>query len=253
MIDTINRPKKRLFLALILISLFVITLSTYGLWKVAFVGLTNISEYLPHILATILLALLFIIMIGMLGMIFAILGWPSLRFCQRQAWTAINLLFPLAVLIGKFINIDKEKTERSFIEVSNQLIRQRHIKVLPEQLLVITPHCLQEESCPHKITRNVKNCKKCGRCQIGALVTLSEELGFHFAVATGGTLSRQIIKNLRPKAVLAIACERDLTSGIQDIYPLPVIGVLNQRPCGPCNNTKVDVDIVTTSIKELLK
>jgi Uncharacterized conserved protein len=77
--------------------------------------------------------------------------------------------------------------------------------------------------------------KKCGQCKIGELVTLSEELGFHFVVSTGGTLSRQMIKAIKPKAVLAIACERDLTSGIQDTYPLPVIGVLNERPCGPCN------------------
>ena len=44
----------------------------------------------------------------------------------------------------------------------------------------------------------------------------------------------------RPKLVVAVACEGDLTSGIKDCYPLPVIGVLNDRPFGPCFNTHVD-------------
>ncbi|MGN1049804.1 MAG: DUF116 domain-containing protein, partial [Selenomonadaceae bacterium] len=75
-----------------------------------------------------------------------------------------------------------------------------------------------------------------------ALVTMAEEIGFHFFVVTGGTLARQTVKKLRPKAVLAIACERDLTSGIQDVYPLPAVGVMNIRPNGPCFNTHVDLE-----------
>ena len=156
-------------------------------------------------------------------------------------------------MLGKLFDINKEKVECSFIEVSNQIIKNRHIKVKPEELLVLTPHCLQLEDCPHKITRDTNNCKECGKCQIGALNLLAKELGFNFAVVTGGTLARQIIKKLRPRAVLAIACERDLTSGIQDIYPLPVIGVLNIRPDGPCKNTKIDIKIVKEAIIQFLK
>lgn len=252
MIDTIQRPKKRLFIALILISLFLAAVALYGIWQVSFMGLANISEYLPHIFGTMIAAVLVIIGMGILGIILAIWGLPTLRIFHHQAWTAINLLFPLAVVLGKLADISKERIERSFIEVSNQLIKNRQVTVPADRLLVITPHCLQEEKCPHKITRDPKNCKRCGRCQIGALVSLSEQLGFHFAVVTGGTLSRQIIKNMRPKAVLAIACERDLTSGIQDIYPLPVIGILNERPCGPCNNTRVDVSKVEVAIRKFL-
>ena len=82
---------------------------------------------------------------------------------------------------------------------------------------------------------------------------LSDELGFTFFVATGGTLARQIAKKIRPQAVLAIACERDLMSGIQDVYPLPAVGVLNIRPNGPCNNTRVDMDEVRRVLKTITK
>ena len=82
---------------------------------------------------------------------------------------------------------------------------------------------------------------------------LSDELGFTFFVATGGTLARQVVKKIRPQAVLAIACERDLMSGIQDVYPLPAVGVLNIRPNGPCNNTRVDMDEVRRVLKTITK
>ncbi|WP_177503992.1 DUF116 domain-containing protein [Anaerosinus sp.] len=252
MINAINRPKKRLFIILISVSLLITSISTYGVWKISFLGLSNISEHLPVILGIILIALLFSISFGFMGIVFSILGWPTIQCFHRQAWAAINILFPMAVIIGKVIDVNKEKIERSFIEVSNQIIRNRGIKIHAKNLLLVTPHCLQEETCPHKITRDVKNCKKCGRCQIGDLLKLSEKYGFSFAVVTGGTLARQIIKKVKPKAVLSIACERDLTSGIQDIYPLPVIGVLNQRPFGPCNNTRVNVNEVEKAIKEFL-
>jgi hypothetical protein len=67
-------------------------------------------------------------------------------------------------------------------------------------------------------------------------------------VATGGTIARRIVKEARPEAIIAVACERDLSSGLVDTYPLPVIGILNERPFGPCINTRVDLRKVQEAI-----
>ena len=85
------------------------------------------------------------------------------------------------------------------------------------------------------------------------LLKLTDRYGVNLAVVTGGTLARNVLKTLRPQAVLAIACERDLTSGIQDVFPLPVIGILNQRPFGPCCNTKVDIERVEKLLQDMLE
>ncbi|WP_425061038.1 hypothetical protein SCACP_18050 [Sporomusa carbonis] len=252
MIDVVPRPRKRLFLTLILISLAITALSSYGLWIVSQPGLTNISSYLPMILGTLLAALILAVASGVSGIILAILGFPTLGIFQGLAWSAVNLLFPMAICVGKLFDFDKERVERSFIEVSNHLIRQKHITVNPNKLLILTPHCMQQETCPHKITRDVSNCRRCGNCQIGDLSKLADNYGVHLAIVTGGTLARRVVKTIRPQAVLAIACERDLTSGIQDVFPLPVIGVLNERPFGPCCNTRVDLDKVEQAILSFL-
>ena len=47
--------------------------------------------------------------------------------------------------------------------------------------------------------------------------------------------------DIRPKGIIAVACERDLTSGIVDVGEMDVIGILIDRPNGPCIDTKVDI------------
>jgi hypothetical protein len=49
--------------------------------------------------------------------------------------------------------------------------------------------------------------------------------------------------------ILAVACERDLASGIQDTYPLPVYGILNERPFGPCLDTRVSLARLEDALK----
>ena len=247
------RPKKRLFLALILASVLLAILSTLGIWVVSRPGLTSISQYLPLIIGLLLTFIALVAIGGIAGIVLAIMGFHTPRFFLGQAWSVINLVFPMAIRIGKLFDIEKETIERSFIEVSNHLVRQKIIRVRPERLLILTPHCIQLDTCPHKITRDVRNCKRCGQCQVDGLLKLVDKYGVNLAVVTGGTLARNVLKSLRPQAVLAIACERDLTSGIQDVFPLPVIGVLNERPFGPCCNTRVDLNRVEEILQSMVE
>ena len=248
-----ERPRKRLFLALLALSLCVVAGVVYAVWRVSYLGLLEISRYLPLLLGGLFAAVFLFTGLGIVGIVGAILGVPYLSVFQRKTYALINLLFPIAIMLGKIFGVNRRKIERSFIAVSNQIIRQQHLKVPADRLLVVTPHCLQLASCPHKITRDpMGNCQRCGGGDIGALMALAEEWGFHFFVVTGGTLARQTVKKIRPQAVLAIACERDLTSGIQDVYPLPAVGVLNIRPNGPCYNTHVDMAAVRREIEAIL-
>jgi hypothetical protein len=100
----------------------------------------------------------------------------------------------------------------------------------------------------HKITIDVENCKQCGKCKIGDLKKLAAQNKCKLKVVTGGTLARKAIKEQHPGAVIAIACERDLSLGIQDISAIPVLGILNRRPHGPCMNTDVDMNRVQTAL-----
>jgi hypothetical protein len=67
-------------------------------------------------------------------------------------------------------------------------------------------------------------------------------------IATGGSLARRVINDIKPDAIIAVACENDLSSGIADTYPLPVLGISNERPHGPCVNTRVDIAKIEDAI-----
>lgn len=251
-IENQGRNTKRLFVSLMSASFIAVAAVFAAAWRIARPGLAELNIWLPDVFGLLLLGIAGMLALGIFSMLAGILGWRVPSCLQRQTYGLMNILFYVALGAGRLLHIPRRRIEGSFVAVSNQIIKNRHLKVPPDKLLVVTPHCLQLATCPHKITRDPNNCKRCGGCDIGALVTMAEEMGFHFFVVTGGTLARQTVMRLRPRAVVAIACERDLASGIQDVYPIPSVGVLNIRPNGPCYNTHVDLAEFRRAIEDIL-
>lgn len=247
-----GRNTKRLFVSLMTGNFAAVAALFAAAWWIARPGLAELNGWLPGIFGAVLVVIAGLLALGIFSMVAGILGWPVPTFFHKQTYGLMNMLFYVALGAGRLLHIPRRRIEGSFVAVSNQIIKNRHLKVPPDKLLVVTPHCLQLATCPHKITRDPNNCKRCGGCDIGALVTMAEEMGFHFFVVTGGTLARQTVMRIRPKAVVAIACERDLASGIQDVYPIPSVGVLNIRPNGPCYNTHVDLAELRRAIEDIL-
>lgn len=165
----------------------------------------------------------------------------------------LELMYPVTLRLGPLVGIRKEQVQLSFVAVHNALADLGVKPTLrPDQVLLLVPHCLQQTGCAHRITVEAHNCHRCGGCQIGALVELAERRGVHLAVATGGGMARKIIHDLRPAAVIAVACERDLTSGLLETFPLPVYGIVNERPEGYCVNTQVNLDRLEAALARFL-
>jgi hypothetical protein len=189
---------------------------------------------------------------GGLLLVFTVFFGKDIFLSHKLRGIVAKVLFPFMILMGKLVGISKERVQQSFIELNNDLVRSNRQQTRYNNLLILLPHCIQDFDCQIKITGNIRNCKGCGKCEIKDLIDLSDQYQVRIAVATGGTLARRIIVDNRPKAIVAVACEHDLTSGIQDAYPIPVIGILNDRPHGPCINTKVDIQKVREAILDFL-
>ncbi|MBF0523498.1 MAG: DUF116 domain-containing protein [Deltaproteobacteria bacterium] len=241
-------PQKRVFLGLLFLTCVVLTVLAAALWWVPYVGLSNINKYLPAILAAVFGAALTAIFISVILLFFTVVLGRNIFFSKKLRGMVIKVIFPLMVVAGRLAGIKKEEVQRSFISINNQLVLAEGRKTAPEKLLLLMPHCLQFYECSVKITGRTENCKRCGRCKIKDLLDLVDEYHVKLAVATGGTIARRIVKEIRPEIIIGVACERDLASGIQDTYPLPVYGILNQRPFGPCFNTSLDLDLVRRAV-----
>ena len=251
-LEDLQRPEKRTFVFLLLISCIVLVGLAFLLWWVPYVGLSNIHPSLPLVLAVVFAGLVLFALGGALTLVFTIIRGKNLFFNRRIRGVVIRILFPLLVFVGKCLGITKEETRRSFIAINNQLVLAEAKKVKPERLLLLLPHCLQFHECKVRIIGDVENCQACGKCKIKDLVALSKKYHIPVAVATGGTLARKIVVETRPEVIVAVACERDLTSGIQDTYPIPVFGIFNRRPFGPCYDTDVDLELVEKGITTFL-
>jgi hypothetical protein len=162
----------------------------------------------------------------------------------------LKVLYPLLMLVGAMVSTGRKEA------LQNMVIRRNNRLVLREghrgnRLLLLLPHCLQVNECKIRLTYDVRNCKGCGKCEIKDLIEIADENNLDLHVATGGNLARRIVQDIRPHAIIAVACERDLSSGIADTWPMPVLGIPNERPCGPCVNTRVDLSEVGKAIRLL--
>ncbi len=138
-----------------------------------------------------------------------------------------------------------ENSEINFsIDYNNLLVKAKIKKVPPDKILLLLPTCLQQSHCSLKITENIDNCHQCGHCMIKDMVDIQEKYKIMVRVVSGGTAARAIVQQVAPQLILAVACERELIAGIQDVGTVSVIGILNETPNGPCNQTTVNIDIL---------
>ena len=245
-------PRKRLFIGLLGAACALVVGGSFLLWWIPSVGLASISPALPVVFGVVLGTFSCLVLGGLLLLVLTLLTGRDLLLSQWLRGVVIRYLFPAIIGLGRLIGIDRDTLQQSFIALNNQLVRAKELKVAPKEALILLPHCIQFFDCAIKITGDVNKCIRCGKCDIKGLAELAHSRGVDIAVATGGTLARKLIVEKRPRFILAVACERDLTSGIRDAYPLPVIGVLNRRPHGPCFNTSITLAEVEKALDEHL-
>lgn len=244
--------RKRIFIGLILASCVLLCLVLCFFLILPWSGLGAGLHWLPLLSMTVGVLGIAVLAWMCLTLIFHIYTGLPLPGMRGVRHVIIRLFFPLMELLAKAVGMDRNKVRRSFVKVNNELVLADRKPVVPSELLLLLPHCVQSSACPRRLTHKLDNCVRCGQCPVGSLLTLRDRYGIQLAIATGGTIARRIVVQTRPRCIVAVACERDLTSGIQDSYPLPVFGVLNQRPCGPCLDTLVPLGALEEAIRLFL-
>lgn len=245
-------PRKRLFVTLMGLTCLILVGLFFLAWWVPNRGLANIHPNLPNIIGIFVAVLSGIAILGTALLVLTTALGKDIFFTRFMRLVVIKFLLPLIELVGRGLGLDKDSIRQSFIAMNNSLVISQRQKIKPDRILVLLPHCIQLFDCEIKVTGDINKCVQCGRCDIKGLVDISRKYQVDISVATGGTLARKVIVEKRPKLVLAVACERDLTSGIKDCYPLPVIGILNNRPFGPCFNTSVDVEKIEDALSRII-
>src|SRR5213596_732340 len=118
----------------------------------------------------------------------------------------------------------REWVEHAAIDIYNTLAERRGRRVGKGELLVLIPRCLSKQA-------------------LDGVLEIAGRYEVPVFVATRGQLARRVIRERRPRAVVAVACERDMMTGLRDVAgKLPVLGLTMQLPNGPCRDAAIDLD-----------
>jgi hypothetical protein len=140
-------------------------------------------------------------------------------------------LLPRTIWLGQKFGISRDRVANSFLKMHNMLVRSHASRLNHNMLLILLPRCLQKEAKSHILSRIDSDVVK-------------------VYTAGGGEEARKAIKKYRPSMILAIACERDLISGIKDVAArIPVFAIPNKRPEGPCKNTGLSAEDLEEALR----
>jgi hypothetical protein len=156
-------------------------------------------------------------------------------FASKKEGLHIEWIYPVVYKIASMFKISKDRIGHSLVKVNNALIYTTKKQFQASNLLVLLPRCLDKD------TRT-------------KVVGITGKYGCTVFTATGGSSARQMLKKVRPDAIIGVACERDLVAGMTDSpHHVPVLAIANKRPNGPCKDTVIDVEEFEKAVRFLLK
>jgi hypothetical protein len=225
---------KRIFIGLLGIALLLLAGFAFLIWYLISPRLSQFHPLLPDALAISFALLWFISVFWVMSLVFTVIGHGHLFARIRDTEICITALLPVIQRLGSRLGFSPDRIRHSFVRVSNALISLAAKPVKPNQLMILLPRCLRQ-SLRETIVTNAK------RCRIPVYTV------------PGGELARKLILENRPKAIIGVACERDLFSGIRDtVRHALVIGIPNKRPEGPCKNTSIDLKDLDQAVRTFL-
>jgi hypothetical protein len=125
----------------------------------------------------------------------------------------------------------RDWVENAAVKVYNSLALERGRKVGKGELLLLIPRCLSKET-------------------LSGVLEIAGRYDVPVFVATRGQLARRVIRERRPRAVVAVACERDMVSGLHDVAgKIPVLGLTMTLPAGPCKDALLDLPKLEAWVK----
>ena len=151
----------------------------------------------------------------------AISGRPLLPERHAERGPFLRLMRWTSFVAGKFGR--RDWVENAAVKVYNTFAARRGRKVGKGELLLLIPRCLSKAA-------------------LDGVLGIAGKYEVPVFVATRGQLARRVIRERRPRAVVAVACERDMVTGLHDVAgKVPVLGLTMTLAAGPCKDAGVDL------------
>ncbi|HEY2825493.1 MAG TPA: DUF116 domain-containing protein [Gemmatimonadales bacterium] len=223
-----------LFFRYALLTLLVVVGVLFALGFLVAPRLAAVAPGLPAALSWTVVGLsaAVILWLGLLALSFAI-DRPLLPEVLAERGPYLKLMdwtSRVATWLGR-----RDWVENASVQVYNALALQRSRRVGPGELLVLIPRCLSKAT-------------------LDGVLGIAARHNVPAFVATRGQLARRVIRERRPRAVVAVACERDMVTGLRDVAgKIPVLGLTMRLPAGPCRDAVVDLEMMERWVSQYLR
>lgn len=102
-------------------------------------------------------------------------------------------------------------------------VKEELSRVGPSERVLLLPHCLRRsETCQGKYSKWGLECCECNPdCPVNNLRAAAIRLGYKgVCIAPGGRLAVNYVREIRPRAIVAVACQKELEEGIHGVREL---------------------------------
>ncbi|HEC57259.1 MAG TPA: DUF116 domain-containing protein [Candidatus Syntrophoarchaeum butanivorans] len=165
----------------------------------------------------------------------------------------IHLLYGPLTIVSDLFGVEPDSIDRIFIKLNNNLAFDEFKATDPCERVILLPQCMRDASCPAKLSPvDGFHCISCGRCQIGSIKHLCDDLNMKVFIVPGGSFAKRILKSYRPRAVVGVACFSELYEGLLNtgMLKIPAVGIPLIRD--GCVGTAVDeamlLDVILAGI-----
>lgn len=141
-----------------------------------------------------------------------------------------------------YLGIKPENIDKLYIELKNSIHRDTFMRISPAHKLLFLPQCLRNSrTCSAVLGPSGWRCKKCsghGTCKVFRIKQRAESLGYRVFIVPGGSMTFKLIEKFKPKAVLGVACIKELIMAVEELR-VPAQGIQLLRD--GCINTDVSL------------
>lgn len=131
-----------------------------------------------------------------------------------------------------YLGIKPENIDKLYIELKNSMHRDIFKRIAPEHKVVFLPQCLRNSrTCRAVLGPNGWQCMKCSghrTCKVFRIKQRAESMGYRVFVVPGGSMVFRLIKELKPRAALGVACLKELVLAAEEL-DIPIQGIQLSR------------------------
>lgn len=120
--------------------------------------------------------------------------------------------------LAELFGLNKKIVDEIGIEIRNKLHEKKFKETEANERILVLPQCLRSLKCPARLDpMQGIMCRKCGLCVISGIKEEAEKLGYRVFSVPGGRFVERIVKQVKPKAAIGVACAKDLNRAMRDL------------------------------------